>query len=85
MSPTLTIIRTVLSEVMQEDVGPITMDTDLSADIDLDSILFVQFLLALEERLPGLEFNQETLTELAFHRVGSLVEHLDNHLLVKAG
>lgn len=84
MTDALGTIRIVLSEVMQEDVGPLSPETDIATDLDLDSILFVQFLLVLEDRVPGLEFNQETLAEMAFDTIGSLVEHIDSVATVAA-
>ena len=84
MTGTVATIREVLCEITKEDVGPIDIGTSLESDLDLDSMMFVQFLIALEERFPGLEFNQETLTDLSFRTVGSLVEHIDALALVAA-
>nr|WP_316654774.1 acyl carrier protein [uncultured Gellertiella sp.] len=78
MTTTLDIIRTTLSEVANADFSSITPATDIANDLDLDSILFVHFLLALEEKVPGLEFNQETLSEVSFTTIGTLVTHVDN-------
>lgn len=77
MTDSYAILRAVLTEILSEDPGPITAATRLTEDLDLDSIRFVQFLLALEERVPGLEFNQETLSDLSFDDAGSLVAHID--------
>ena len=84
MSDTLTLIRETLNEVLKDDVGPISRDTDIARDLDLDSILFVQFLLALEEVVPGLEFTQETLGAATLTDVGSLVDFVDGTKLVAA-
>ena len=84
MSDKLEIIRQVLSEVTNEEVNSLTAETDLNRDLDLDSILFVQFLLALEERIPGLEFNQETLSTMAFNTVGDLADHIQGVSLAEA-
>lgn len=70
------LLRTVLTEILAEDPGPLSDAMRLTEDLDLDSIRFVQFLLALEERVPGLEFNQDTLTDHSFENVGSLVAHV---------
>lgn len=78
MTSTLDIIRSTLSEVANADFSKITVATDIANDLDLDSILFVQFLLALEEKIPGLEFNQETLSEVSFTTIGTLVAHVDH-------
>jgi acyl carrier protein len=67
-------IQTVLSQVTGENASDVTADTNLENDLDLDSILFVQFLLALEDVIPGLEFSQETMAEASFTTIGSLID-----------
>lgn len=76
MTDAYDILRAALTEILGDDPGPLSATQRLTEDLDLDSIRFVQFLLALEERIPGLEFNQETLTELSFDTVGNLVAHV---------
>lgn len=89
MSATLEIIRITLSEVAGGYFSTVTEATDIRRDLDLDTILFVQFLLAREDRVDGLEFNQETLSEVSFTTIGTLVGYLDSlpskHQLVKDG
>lgn len=74
---TLDLIRTVLADVTKQDVPVLTGEMDIVDDLDLDSILFVQFLLALEDHVEGLEFNQETLTEASLNIVGDLADYVN--------
>lgn len=73
MTAILENIQTVLAQVTGEETAGISAETHLENDLDLDSILFVQFLLALEDVIPGLEFSQETLADANFTTIGSLV------------
>jgi acyl carrier protein len=77
MSQTLQAIQDALSEVLEERVTNVSMTTDLQADLDLDSIRFVQFLLTLEDKVPGLLFNPDTLNQFSFNRVESLVGYIE--------
>jgi acyl carrier protein len=79
MSQILQAIQDALSEVLDEQVTNLTMATDLQRDLDLDSIRFVQFLLTLEDKVPGLMFNPDTLTQSAFNRVESLVGYIESN------
>ncbi|WP_264212370.1 acyl carrier protein [Leisingera thetidis] len=72
MTDLLAKIQDVLCQVTGENMDAVTASTDLENDLDLDSILFVQFLLALEDVVPGLEFSQETLAEANFTTIGCL-------------
>jgi acyl carrier protein len=78
MSQTLQAIQDALSEVLEERVTDLTMTTDLQADLDLDSVMFVQFLLTLEDKIPGLMFDPDTLTQSSFNRVESLIGYIEN-------
>ena len=81
MSQTLQAIQDALSEVLEERVTDLSLATDLQSDIDIDSVRFIQFLLALEEKIPGLLFNPDTLNESSFNRVDTLVEYIEQHRL----
>jgi acyl carrier protein len=78
MSQTLQAIYDALSEVLDERVTDLTMTTDLQADLDLDSVMFVQFLLTLEDKIPGLMFDPDTLTQSSFNRVESLIGYIES-------
>jgi acyl carrier protein len=78
----ITILQTIedaLSEVLDERVTNLSMATDLQLDLDLDSIRFVQFLLTLEDKVPGLLFNPDTLNQSSFNRVETLVGYIENN------
>lgn len=81
---TLDLIRSVLADVTKQDVPVLTADTDIVEELDLDSILFVQFLLALEDHVEGLEFNQETLTEANLNIAGDLADFVNGVYAVAA-
>jgi acyl carrier protein len=80
MSQILQSIQDALSEVLEEPVGDLSMTTDLQSDLDLDSIRFVQFLLTLEDKIPGLLFDPDTLNEFSFNRVESLICYIEGNL-----
>jgi acyl carrier protein len=79
MSQILQTIQDALSEVLEEPVANLSMATDLQSDLDLDSIRFVQFLLTLEDKVPGLLFNPDTLNESSFNRVENLVGYIEGN------
>jgi acyl carrier protein len=79
MSQILQAIQDALSEVLEERVPNLSMATDLQLDLDLDSIRFVQFLLTLEDKVPGLVFNPDTLDQSSFNRVESLVGYIESN------
>ena len=79
MSRILQSIEDALSEVLDERVANLSMATDLQRDLDLDSIRFVQFLLTLEDKVPGLMFNPDTLTQSSFNRVESLIGYIESN------
>jgi acyl carrier protein len=81
MSQTLQAIQDALSEVLEERVANLSMATDLQSDVDMDSVRFIQFLLTLEDKIPGLLFNPDTLNESSFNRVDTLVEYIEQHRL----
>jgi len=79
MSQILQTIKDALSEVLEEPVTRLSTTTDLLADLDLDSIRFVQFLLTLEDKIPGLLFNPDTLNQSAFNRVETLIGYIETN------
>ena len=79
MSQILQTIQDALSEVLDESVTNLSTSTDLQKDLDLDSIRFVQFLLTLEDKVPGLMFNPDTLTQSSFNRVDSLIGYIEGN------
>ena len=79
MSQILQTIEDALSEVLDERVTNLSLATDLQLDLDLDSIRFVQFLLTLEDKVPGLLFNPDTLNQSSFNRVETLVGYIENN------
>jgi acyl carrier protein len=78
MSQILRTIEDALSEVLEERVTNLSMATDLQVDLDLDSIRFVQFLLTLEDKIPGLLFNPDTLNQFSFNRVETLIDYIES-------
>lgn len=70
-------VREALSEVVERPVDDINDSMFLDRDFDLDSVMFVHFLLSLEDRIPGLQFNPEDLAEAAFNQVSLLLEFLE--------
>jgi acyl carrier protein len=79
MSQILQAIQDALSEVLEERVTELSLATDLQLHLDLDSIRFVQFLLTLEDKVPGLLFNPDTLNQSSFNRVETLVDYIENY------
>ena len=70
-------LREALAEVLERDVPSLTPDMEIDREFDLDSVMFVQFLLSVEDRVPGLRFDPEVLAEAAFNNVASLLAFLD--------
>ena len=73
----LNTLREALAEVLECDVPELTPEMEIDREFDLDSVMFVQFLLSIEDRVPGLRFDPEVLAEAAFNNVASLLEFLD--------
>jgi acyl carrier protein len=71
-------LREALSEVLERPVGDLSPDMQIDRAFDLDSVMFVQFLLAVEDRVPGLRFDPEALAEASFNNVGALMSFLDD-------
>ena len=79
MSQILQTIQDALSEVLDERITNLSMATDLQRDLDLDSIRFVQFLLTLEDKVPGLLFNPDTFIQSSFNRVENLIGYIEGN------
>ncbi|WP_300628608.1 phosphopantetheine-binding protein [Pseudomonas sp.] len=82
MSDLLSAINKALNEVMASAVT-VSLETDFNEDLDLDSVLFVQFLLTLEEKVPGLMFEPDQISQDAFTSVGKLISWIEQHLQVE--
>ncbi len=77
MNSTITsAIGEVLSEVLETPVGELRPDMRFDREFDLDSYMFVQFLLGLEDKLPGLRFDPESIGQAGFNTVEQLVLHI---------
>lgn len=70
-------VRLALADVIERPVTDLKDDMLLDRDFDLDSVMFVHFLLSLEDSIPGLQFNPEDLAEASFNEVGKLLGHLE--------
>lgn len=69
-------IAEALSEVTERPVTAIDTNARLDKDYDLDSYMFVQFLLSLEDKIPGLRFDPEQIGQAGFNSMASLVDHI---------
>ncbi|WP_053129275.1 acyl carrier protein [Pseudomonas sp. MIACH] len=83
MSHLLLAVNEALNDVMAAAVS-VNSDTDFNEDLDLDSVLFVQFLLTLEEKVPGLMFEPDQINQDAFTTVGKLISWIEQHLQVES-
>ncbi|SLM65088.1 MULTISPECIES: acyl carrier protein [Dickeya] len=81
MSTVFTIIQQALREVMENDTLEIDENTDFDNDLDLDSVMFVQFLLTLEDKIDGLLFDPDQINMDAFTTVASLIGWLEANVL----
>ncbi|WP_248732188.1 phosphopantetheine-binding protein [Pseudomonas sp. MWU13-2517] len=79
MSRLLLAVNEALNDVMSSSVS-VSLETDFNEDLDLDSVLFVQFLLTLEEKVPGLMFEPDQINQDAFTSVGKLIAWIEQHL-----
>ncbi|MBT9386229.1 acyl carrier protein [Pseudooceanicola sp. CBS1P-1] len=77
-------IRDALSEVTERPAAALTAETRFDRDYDLDSYMFVQFLLTLEDKLPGLRFAPEDIGQADFNTAGTLATHVEA-ALIRAG
>ncbi|MCL6404995.1 acyl carrier protein [Dickeya dadantii] len=81
MSALLITIQQALREVMENEDIKINEKTDFDHDLDLDSVMFVQFLLTLEDNIDGLLFDPDQINMDAFTTVGSLISWLNDNVL----
>ncbi|KNH29551.1 phosphopantetheine-containing protein [Pseudomonas syringae] len=79
MSSLLSAVNEALSDIMSSAVS-VSLETDFNEDLDLDSVLFVQFLLTLEEKVPGLMFEPDQIDQDAFTTVGKLISWIEQHV-----
>lgn len=79
MSSLLSAVNEALNDIMSSTVS-VSLETDFNEDLDLDSVLFVQFLLTLEEKIPGLMFDPDQINQDAFTTVGKLISWIEQHL-----
>ena len=71
-------LREALSEVLEYEVAALTPEMEIDREFDLDSVMFVQFLLSVEDRVPGLRFDPEVLAEASFNNVASLLAFIES-------
>lgn len=79
MSLLLSAVNDALNDIMSSPVT-VGVETDFNEDLDLDSVLFVQFLLTLEEKIEGLMFEPDQISQDAFTTVGKLIGWIEQHL-----
>ncbi|WP_219094154.1 acyl carrier protein [Pseudomonas sp. UMAB-40] len=79
MSSLLSAVNEALNDIMSSAVS-VSLETDFNEDLDLDSVLFVQFLLTLEEKVPGLMFEPDQIDQDAFTTVGKLISWIEQHV-----
>ncbi|SCW88865.1 acyl carrier protein [Rhizobium mongolense subsp. loessense] len=77
-------IEAALSEVIERPLSGITADMKLDRDFDLDSFMFVQFLLSLEDKVPNLRFDPTALGQTDFNSVGSLAAYISAQVYAEA-
>ncbi|EHK0032742.1 acyl carrier protein [Vibrio parahaemolyticus] len=72
-------IQSALELVLETDQLKISLDTNFDDDLDLDSVLFVQFLLTLEDAIDGLLFDPDLIGQSAFNNVRTLIDFIESH------
>ena len=65
-------IALAIEDVLGVPVDALTADVSFQDDVNLDSMMFVQFLVALEDRIPAFRFDDQELDFDAYKNVGSL-------------
>ncbi|CRL98505.1 acyl carrier protein [Pseudomonas sp. 24 R 17] len=83
MSHLLLAVNEALNDIMSSAVS-VNLETDFNEDLDLDSVLFVQFLLTLEEKVPGLMFEPDQIDQDAFTTVGKLIGWIEQHVQLES-
>ncbi|EEZ88723.1 hypothetical protein VME_13150 [Vibrio harveyi 1DA3] len=73
-------IQSALELVLETDQLTISLDTNFDDDLDLDSVLFVQFLLTLEDAIDGLLFDPDLIGQSAFNNVRTLIDFIESHI-----
>ncbi|CAE6918227.1 MULTISPECIES: phosphopantetheine-binding protein [Vibrio] len=79
MTTTMQHIQSALELVLETDQLKISLDTNFDDDLDLDSVLFVQFLLTLEDAIDGLLFDPDLIGQSAFNNVRTLIDFIESH------
>ncbi|HFQ4939904.1 phosphopantetheine-binding protein [Vibrio anguillarum] len=79
MTTTMQHIQSALELVLETDQLTISLDTNFDDDLDLDSVLFVQFLLTLEDAIEGLLFDPDLIGQSAFNNVRTLIDFIESH------
>ncbi|WP_242603781.1 phosphopantetheine-binding protein [Vibrio vulnificus] len=79
MTTTMQHIQSALELVLETDLLTISLDTNFDDDLDLDSVLFVQFLLTLEDAIEGLLFDPDLIGQSAFNNVRTLIDFIESH------
>lgn len=69
-------IEEALSEVTERPVSGLKPETRFDRDFDLDSYIFVQFLLTLEDKIEGLRFDPDAIGQNEFNVAASLVDYI---------
>lgn len=60
------------------------LDTELEADLGLDSGLMLELLMQLEETIPGLQIEQSSLSHEQFRTIGSVCEYVAERISAQA-
>lgn len=77
MTKELRLIQEALAETLECNTEfAVHEEMDIANDLELDSIQFMHFLLAIEDRIPGLEFNPEVIGQSEFNKIGNLIEYI---------
>ncbi|MDC5848281.1 phosphopantetheine-binding protein [Vibrio europaeus] len=79
MTTTMQHIQSALELILETDQLTISLDTNFDDDLDLDSVLFVQFLLTLEDAIDGLLFDPDLIGQSAFNNVRTLIDFIESH------
>lgn len=74
-------IAAALTEITERPVETVNETMRLDKDFDLDSYMFVQFLLTLEEKVPGLHFDPEAITQDGFNTVQTLLDYISERVV----
>lgn len=77
-------IENALTEVTERPVLRLTADMELDREFDLDSFMFVQFLMSLEDKVDNLRFDPLVLGENDFNSVGNLATYISSQTQVGA-